>query len=103
MTGIKIKEEVYSTQPVDRKEELILRGFVVQRMKPEKGFLLKSKTMHIDTFVGLCACLGESVRRRAMTKTNLIRIMMEELDILGIESKLIQSDGSEVFISFKKK
>lgn len=105
LKGIKIKDEEYyaevSTAEV-RSEELILRKILNELFTQEGKKEFNGRSMPLDIFLKRYAN-SPFIQKRGGTKRRLAEIMLDELSFIGVESKVIQSDDSEIFVMFKMK
>lgn len=104
LNGTTIPNEYYTASQLDpaeyRNQELTLRLHFNDIFRSEDVTTFLGRSMPLDIFLKRYGN-AHHVKRRARDKHRLICIMMEELTAVGIIPKLIQSDGSEVFLSFK--
>lgn len=105
LDGIKIKDEEYYSEvsSVDiRSEELILRKILNELFTQEDKEEFNGRSMPLDIFLKRFAS-SPFILKRGGTKRRLAEIMLEELSYVGVESKVVQSDDSEIFVTFKIK
>lgn len=105
LEGIKIKgEEHYAevSNIEDRKNELILRKLLNESFTRMGKKEFYGRSMPLDVFLKRYAN-SPFILKRGGTKRRLSEIMLDELSFIGVESKVIQSDDSEIFITFKIK
>lgn len=106
LEGIKFNDEIYwlcgGDIAEDRSDELTARSLMNRIFSAVDVGEFRGRSMPLHIFIKRYAT-NPAIYKGARTKRRLVEIMLDELSFIGVEPKVIQSDDSEIFITFKVK